>query len=151
MSESIKIIITRPPSTQINVQTPAPAKVNVKGIAGPPGRDGASTPVSVVATEDISQYDVVTGNGKRATSDGVPYRNKLVGIAVNNIANGFSGQVQSGGGITNPGWSWTAGDRIYLNGYALSTIAPTTGFSVQIGIAAAADTVNIEIQPSILL
>lgn len=123
----------------------------IKGDRGVKGDPGASVAASIVATEAINQFDVVTGSGKRATSDNITYRNKIVGVAINSIANGFSGDVQTGGTITNPAWSFVSGDRIYLNGYILSTTPPLTGFSIQVGIATATDTINIEIQISILL
>src|SRR6185295_4112857 len=138
-----------PPAIMVQVKQGKGEKGD-KGDKGDAG-SGGSVEVDVVATEDIDQYDVVTGDGHRATSNTIAYRNKLIGVAKNDIANGFSGEVQTGGKITNSGWNWVAGDRIYLNGFALSTTAPSTGYCVQIGIAAAADTINIEIQPSILL
>jgi hypothetical protein len=40
MSEAVTIIITRPPATKVNVQSAAPATVNVRGTAGIPGPKG---------------------------------------------------------------------------------------------------------------
>jgi hypothetical protein len=121
------------------------------GTQGPKGDPGISTVVSVVAQENLVKYDVVTGDGKKADSGNLLHRNKLVGLATQNILSGFSGEVQCGGSLQNPAWTWTTGDRIYLNGTTLSTTAPDSGFLTQVGVAVGSDTINIEIQPSILL
>jgi hypothetical protein len=121
------------------------------GPQGPKGDPGISTVVSVVAGEALAKYDVVTGDGKKADSGNLLHRNKLVGLATQNILSGFSGEVQCGGSLQNPAWTWVVGDRIYLNGTTLSTTAPDSGFLTQVGVAVGSDTINIEIQPSILL
>jgi len=143
------------PPVNIELTEPAAPVIEIKfgdiGPKGDKGDSGEGVALNVVAAENVNKYDVVTGNGFRASSDNTAHRNKIIGIAVNDIASGFSGGIQAGGKIVNPLWSFVAGDRIFLNGFALSTIAPDTGHSTQIGIAAASDTINIEIQPSILL
>jgi hypothetical protein len=149
---SVQLNYSAAPPVDIELSEPdAPVlEVSFANI-GPKGDPGDGTVVTVVANEDISKYDPVTGNGQIADSTNLAHRNKIIGLADENISNGFSGQVRTGGKITNLSWDWVAGDRIFLNGSTLSTIAPSTGFSVQIGVAAASDTINIEVQPSILL
>lgn len=140
------------PPVALSLEQPAAPVLEISfANIGPKGDPGDGTVVTIVAGENISKYDPVTGNGRVADSSNLGHRNKIVGLADENINNGFSGQVRTGGKITNPLWSWVAGDRIFLNGSSLSTVAPSTGFSVQIGVAASSDTVNIEVQPSILL
>jgi hypothetical protein len=130
--------------------TPTILKLVVRNNGGGTS-SGGSVVVSVVAQENINIFDVVTGDGHRATSDNVQQRNRIVGIALAAITNGFSGNVQTVGAVINSAWNWNKGDKIFLNGYSLSTIAPTSGFSVLIGVATAANTIDILLQPSVLL
>lgn len=105
--------------------------------------------ITVVAQEDLTQFDLVTGDGRVANSGTLAHRNKVVGFAAANILTGFSGSVKTFGIIQNGAWSWTAGDKIFLNGTSVSTTATSTGFTVCVGVAVASDTISINIQPSI--
>lgn len=107
--------------------------------------------VEYIATDNISAYDVVTSDGQKADSSDITHRNKIIGIAKTGTLIGFSGFAQGTGEITNPAWTWVVGDRIYLNGTSLSTIAPLTGFIQQVGTAVASNKINIEVASSILL
>lgn len=107
--------------------------------------------IEFVATEDVFAFVPVTSTGRIADSTLSIHRNKVIGICKADVLTGFVGIAVGFGQITNVLWSWTIGDRIYLNGNALSTTAVSTGFSVQIGTATASDTIDVNIQPSILL
>lgn len=113
-----------------------------------------STPASInyIAQDNISIYDIVTSDGKKANSNTLAHRNKIIGISNITTLIGFLGTViGSGATITNPSWTWTIGDRIYLNGISLSTIPSTTGFLQYIGTATVADTIEVNISESIRL
>lgn len=112
-----------------------------------------STPANLTyaAQEDIAIYKVVTSTGRIANSDNTAHRNKIIGIANATTLNGYSGTVIGNGNIVNPYWTWNIGDRIYLNGSNLSTIAPSSGFIQQVGTATGSDTINVIISPSILI
>lgn len=109
------------------------------------------TEVSYVAQENVDSFDVVTSTGFKANSNTISHRSKIIGIAKATTLIGFSGVVVNQGKITNPSWAWTIGNRIFLNGTSLSTIAPSTGFLQSIGTATGADTIDVNIHPSILL
>ena len=110
-----------------------------------------SSYLTVNANENISAYSVVTADGYIANSATVNQRNRIVGINPTAISNGFAGDVVAGGKITNAAWSWTPGDKIFLNGTSLSTTAPSTGFVQMLGIANKSDTIEIQIKQAVLL
>lgn len=113
--------------------------------------DSGGEVVSVVVIENISQFDVVNGDGSKADSSIVGKRNRAIGIAINSINNGFSGDVRQVGQITNGGWAWTKGLAVYLNGSSLSHTAPNSGFIQKIGIATSTITIEVSINQSILI
>lgn len=108
----------------------------------------------IIATEPIAQYDAVTADGKVADSRVLAQRGKVIGIATATINTGFSGIVEVEGEVSNSGWSWGIGDRLYINQNQLSNIAPVPGTSVwsqEIGVAVKPDTIVINIKQSFLL
>lgn len=107
--------------------------------------------ISYIATDNITAFDVVTSNGKKADSSITAYKNKIIGISTTTTNIGFAGTAVGFGEIQNPLWSWTIGDKIFLNGITLSTTDPGTGFIQLIGTAVKADTIDIKISQSILL
>lgn len=113
--------------------------------------NGTLVYVDYIATEIISKFDVVTADGKVANSSLYNQRNKIIGISITDTNIGFAGQAIGYGEIQNSAWTWLIGDKIFLNGTALSTTPASSGFSVLIGVAIKTDTIKIEIQPSILL
>lgn len=107
--------------------------------------------VNIVVSENIAQFELVNGDGSKADSSVANKRNKLVGFAVNNIVSGFAGDVQQVGSIQNGSWAFTQGDIIFLNGTVASASAPGSGFIQKIGVAIASDTIELDINPAILI
>jgi len=107
--------------------------------------------LSFNSTDTITAYDVVTSTGKVADSSTLSHRGKIIGIAKASVSSGFIGVARGIGSITNASWSWTIGDKIFLNGTSLSTTAPSSGFSQFIGTAIASDTIDIQLGIPILL
>ena len=102
--------------------------------------------IQLLATSPIAAYDLVNIDGTVADSAVVAKRNKAVGIAIAAIAAGFFGTVQTFGEITNPAWTFTPGEIIYLNGTALSGTAPATGFNQIIGQAKSATILELNLK-----
>jgi predicted RecA/RadA family phage recombinase len=113
--------------------------------------DSVANVQSVVAAESISAFQVITVTGARANSNTIAQIGKILGITQAAINAGFSGNVTVVGEIDNPSWAWTTGDLIYLNGNTLSTTAPSSGFSQQIGAAVTSTRINVELGPAVLL
>lgn len=112
---------------------------------------GTSTSVSFNAQENILAFQAVTSDGKLGNSNLIQQKNKIIGIAQSNVNTGFVGNATGFGTIQNPSWNWTIGDKIFLNGTSLSSTAPSTGFSILLATATKTDTIDVIIQPSILL
>lgn len=106
---------------------------------------------TITVIENIAAFEVVNADGSLADSSIVNKRDKVIGIALQAIANGFSGDYQSDGPITNPLWNFVKGDVLFLNGNTISNIAPTSGFSQMIGKAINNNTINININQAIRL
>lgn len=121
------------------------------GPPGPAGPPGPSATVSIVATESIPAFSAVTSTGKVANSGNTSLYGKVVGIALAAIANGFSGSVAEAGQVTNPAWTWTPGDLIFINGGVLSSVPPSTGWSQTVGTAKGPTTIIVDLSPPILL
>lgn len=121
----------------------------------PPSGSGTSsgnlkTIVRVTATETIAKYDVVTTDGKVADSTNVLHKDKILGIAIEDIAIGVVGEVQISGELTEVTWAWTA-YSLFLNGTALSETVPTSGFLNYVALIKAPQIIVVNIEESILL
>lgn len=87
-----------------------------------------------------------------ADKDTLTDRDKVIGITTGASIMGATAQIQTAGELTEPSWSWTAGDTIYLgtNGL-LSNAAPVTGFVLKIGFAISPTKIFISIKQPIIL
>jgi hypothetical protein len=122
------------------------------GIDGKDGADGGSgVGFNLVAAEDLVAFAAVTITGRNANSSNLAHYAKIIGISMAAIASGFAGPVRDMGEITNPAWTWTAGDMIYLNGASLSKIPPTIGFSQRLGLAKGPTIIVVELGEPVLL
>ncbi len=108
--------------------------------------------VEFVAQENISMFDVVTSKGTKANSSDYNTRNIIIGFATSNVSSGFSGRIIGFGEITNAAWNWSRGDKIFLNGLGtISKTPPINTYTVILGSAISTNTIDVNIQPSILL
>jgi hypothetical protein len=111
----------------------------------------AEDTADINATENIPAFSLVTANGKIADSSNTTHFNHVVGLSKVAVLNGFVVTVTVEGEVTNPSWSWTNNDKIYLNGTSLSTTAPLTGFNQFIAIARNNNTIYVRLQQPVLL
>jgi hypothetical protein len=119
---------------------------------GVQGQQGIAGNISeIVATQNIPAYCIVNGDGTRADSSIVNKRGKAVGITIENINNGFSGNIIQFGEVENLLWTWNAGDILYINGQNISTTAPSIGFNQIIAVAISSTKIDLNIQNSILI
>lgn len=111
--------------------------------------------VSITAAVNISALRAVTvdsaGEVVYATTTDTATRH-AIGISTNAVTAGQDVNIHTSGPLTDASWSWTCPAPVYVgvNG-ALTQTAPTTGFNSCVGIAIAADTIDVSIHPSILL
>jgi hypothetical protein len=107
--------------------------------------------ITINADENIQSFQVITADGKRADSNNLSHRGKVVGIAKSNTNTGFNCPVITSGEVVNPVWTWTEGQIIFLNGNELSATPPQEGWLQQIAIAKNATTIVVEILNPYLL
>lgn len=105
----------------------------------------------VLAAVNLAAFDPVTINGNKADSTLLSPYGRVFGIVTTAVSTGFIGTVIIAGEITNGGWSWSPNDKIFLNGTALSTTPPTSGFAQKVAVAKTATTIVIELGPPVLL
>jgi hypothetical protein len=124
-------------------------EVGEKGDQGIQGEAGNI--VEVTVSENILAFEPINSDGTKADSSTVGKRGQLIGLALTNINNGFSGDAVLFGEITNPSWSFVAGNVVYLNGVTVSTTPPSTGFIQKIGTMKSNTTLEINLGPTILI
>ena len=106
---------------------------------------------TVVATQTIPAFSAVTSQGQLGSSSNFSHIGKIIGIAIEDIQVGFSGTVQNIGDLTNPLWSWTPGDVVFLNGTAFQNFPPEVGFAQVMGMAKTSQTISVYIGSPIQL
>lgn len=160
---NIAVLVYEPPAITVvtddlrivvAVTEPDLAVVVVPGL---PGQDGTGTggsdldTAAIPATENIASLSLVTINGKTADSSNLTHFNRVVGITMDAVLNTFLATVIVEGEVTDLSWSWTAGQKLFLNGTTLSTTPVTTGFSQLIGLTRNSNTIFIRLEVPIKL
>lgn len=114
-----------------------------------------STTVSKVAGQTLSGHRAVCvkSDGKVYYADAnTPSCKSVIGLTTHSAAINETVAVQTTGQLSNVGgWSFTPGALVFVgeNGQIVSTPVGTAFFS-NVGLAVSADTINIEVQPTIL-
>ena len=106
--------------------------------------------VEVEAAENISKYQLVTSDGLIANSGTTAHKNKVIGVATADTLTGFMVPVLTYGELENLSWAWSTGS-VFLNGTAISSTPPSTGFSKIIGTIKAPTKILVNLEESILL
>jgi len=104
-----------------------------------------------VAAENLSAFDIVTVDGFKANSGTPAHLGKVIGITRSAVLTGFVADVIYYGEIVNGSWSWTAGQKLFLNGTSLSTTPPASGFVQMIAVAKNATTITMRVEIPVLL
>lgn len=94
-----------------------------------------------LATMTVPAYSIVTSRGEVADSTDIFDYDRVIGISPLAVGNGFIGQAVADGEVTNPSWSWSPNDKLFLNGTSISTTPPASGFCQLLGVARTATTV----------
>lgn len=140
-----------------------------QGIQGPPGADGPEGPqgpqgaagVIIVAPSSInlSGHRAVVlnnlGEALYADNNTAVHANKFAGITQGASVQGASATLQQFGEITEPTWSWTPDQPVYLGSNGLLTqtppVAATAKFSLIIGVAQTATKIFVNPMPPIFI
>jgi hypothetical protein len=105
----------------------------------------------VVASVDLPALCLVTAGGEIADSSNPFHFNHVLGILMTPVAVDNVATLVVEGEVTDLTWSWTANQKLFLNGTAISTIPPSTGFSQLVGITRNSHTIFIRLQVPIKL
>lgn len=125
----------------------------LESLQGEPGSGGEPSPdeAEIVATENLPALSFVTAGGQVANSSNTSHFGRVVGITMEAILSGFVATLFVEGEVTDLSWSWTANQKLFLNGTTLSTVPATTGFSQLVGITRNSSTVFIRLNAPVLL
>lgn len=107
--------------------------------------------VEKVVSQITTKGSLINADGSLADSALITGRGKALGLVMEDTASGFTANVITSGEFTNDTWSWSIGDKIYLNGTSLSNVAPVTGYVQKLGVAKASNIIEVNISPSILI
>lgn len=142
-----------PPAVESQDQCPESVDLCVchPAAASAPSIDSELDAVEVNATEDIPAFSLITMGGKIADSSNTAHFNHVVGIVIEDFANGQVATAIIEGEIGNPDWSWPSDRKLWLNGTTLSLFPPSSGFSQLIAISRNSQSVFIRLQIPIKL
>lgn len=128
-----------------------------QGPQGPPGNGGGTVNVVYPADGPIGGSRLVAygANGVRyAGNDSLDDASFLLGLSMNAAASGDNVTVRLSGVVKDTGWAWTPGKPLYLglNGHITETPPELPAvFTVTIGQALDATTINLRLEPAIVL
>lgn len=134
------------------------ASIIAIGMPGPPGADGTGTSETYVAGEALGGQRVVVTNtdGEAIYADNrtAAHANAANRITIGAVAAGDDVEVRISGRMTEPSWSWTPGDIIYLGQNGLLTATPPASpaaFSRVVAVAETATTIMMVQEPPLML
>lgn len=141
--------------------SPIDLNITVLGI-GEPGPIGPAGPAGSGGSQNMAALAAQALGGHRAlafvSATSVDYLDPSVscfsfaGISTGAAESGSSITIQAFGVMTEPSWTWTAGNPVYAaaNGTLTQTV-PLSGFLFMLGVALSATTLLIDPQPPIAL
>lgn len=127
------------------VLEPTIVRVTVPGLPGPPGPPGSagSQTIAVPAAQDLSGHRVVvvTAAGAVYAEPGNPaHADAVLGLTTGAALAGAEATILTSGELTEPSWSWTPGQPLYVSAGGMLTHAPPSSGWVQIVALAVAPT-----------
>lgn len=144
------VVIEATPVVQVSV----PGIQGAPGPAGAPGSSGAQTFTSTAVGNVQSNSVVCSVSGGVANPDLTQSAQvaAIVGVAATAANSGGSLTVMTEGQLTEPLWNWTPGP-VYCaaTGGQLTQTQPSTGAVAQVAQAISPTTIQVGIEPAILL
>lgn len=162
VQHSRSVVITKASGETVVARQPTPPTVvvtrgvqGVRGLQGLPGQAGASY-LTYLADGALGGQRVV-----RATTAGkVGYvdpsdpaqAHAAIGLTMGAAADGEDINVQFSGEMSEPGWTWTANQPVFVGANGVPTqTPPATGFQAVIGVATSVTAMAIQIKSPIVL
>lgn len=134
---------------------PTIVNVTVPGLPGPPGPPGAAgaQTATLVAARDLSGHRAVaaTASGADYADPDTPaHAGAVLGITTGAVLDGEQATIQTAGEMTEPSWTWTPGQTLYVGAMGqLASAPPTTGWVRPIATAITATRILIIDHPPI--
>lgn len=138
----------------VEVAWPSPVLVET-GTQGPPGPPGNSN-VSYTAGVALGGHRAVvldaSENAIYADHTNLAHADKVIGITTGAVTAGDAASIQTEAEITEPSWSWTLDQPIFLGATGLLTqTPPSSGFLLVMGFPISATKMFLAIgEPTIL-
>lgn len=107
--------------------------------------------IEFLATENIPAFSLATAHGKIANSNNLLHFNKVIGMVVEDIANGTIGYATVDGEVINTLWAWSPGSKFFLNGTTISLTNPSSGFSQMVAVARNSNIIIMKLGEAVLL
>lgn len=111
--------------------------------------------VTILASEDLGGHKAITASGYLADVGTIAHAPQIIGISMSAVMNGEPLDVVVYGLVSEPSWSFTPGQPVYVGvSGALTQIAPISPASKYrslIGIATASDKLLVNVSESIIL
>jgi hypothetical protein len=147
-----------PPAARTTTLTPPAARVTMLTVGqGPAGAPGLTDNLLVrtVSTAIGGHRIVVSIGGQVAYADAAnaAHRGHVLGMTLNAASAGGTVQIQSGGEVLEPTWTWTVDGVVYLGSNGVLTQTPPTppSFLQVVGFAVAADRLFLNLLPPFIL
>lgn len=147
-------------TTVLEMQGGQTGMVTLVGAPGAPGAPGPAGPdsnvVQYTAAVALGGHRVVVLNddSEAIYADcGIPAHSiKILGLTTGAASAGGTATIRTGGEITEPGWTWTLNQPIYLGTAGVPTqTPPVSGFVLIVGFPITVDTMFVDLGASITL
>jgi hypothetical protein len=157
--ESYSVSIAGGGDIAVDILGPGEAEILVtvaeQGPPGPPGTSSGSVELysagAVLGGHRIVIVDA--GLARYADASNVSHAHRVVGMTIGAVDAGMPAQVQTGGLITEPSWTWTPDQPLYLREAGqIGHTPPTSGFVLSVGFAVSATQIFLNVgEPTLLL
>lgn len=130
--------------------------IGPQGPAGPAGPAGGAEDIQRTASIPISGHRVVAADPttvlKYASNTSLAECKGIIGITTGAASAGQPATIRLNGELTEPTWSFTPGELVYLStSGGLTQTIPITGVLLVLGFAETANTMFIDIKSPIVL
>lgn len=135
---------------------PTVVHVTVPGLPGPPGPPGGAgaQTMTLPAAHDLSGHRMVVSTpagAAYADPTNPAHADTLVGLTMGAALMGDNATILTAGEISEPSWSWTPGQPLYVaDGGLLSHTPPASGWVQMAAVALSATRILLTMRQSIL-
>lgn len=154
------VVVERTRNVGVAVRSAATVSVTSPGPQGPAGVNGADggTYTTKLANAALGGHRIVRAVSAThvdyASADEITHGDDILGLTLGSASSGATVQIADGQDVTEPSWTWTPQEPLYLglNGLVTQTPPDTPSvIAVVVGFATSATSARIRIEPPIYL